>query len=61
MNVILVGAQNVGQIVIHEKREFQKGEELGMFKLGSTIVMIFEAPETLTWCKNVGDKIRFGQ
>lgn len=60
MNIVLVGAKNVGEIIVHDKKHFDKGEELGMFKLGSTIVMIFEGPSTLKWEKGVGEKINFG-
>lgn len=35
---------NVGTIELHPKDKFEMGEEIGMFKLGSTIVMHFEAP-----------------
>lgn len=33
----------------HEPFTFKKGDEVGMFKLGSTVVLIFEAPENLEW------------
>ena len=61
LNMILVGAKNVGDIIVHGKETFEKGEELGMFKLGSTIVMIFEAPSTLQWSKEAGERIKFGE
>ena len=41
--------------------ELQRGEEMGMFKLGSTIVMVFEAPADYTWTVKCGDKVRLGQ
>ncbi len=39
----MVGALNVGRIIVKENQTFETGAELGYFNLGSTIVMIFEA------------------
>jgi len=39
----------------------EKGEEVGMFKLGSTVVLVFEAPANLKWKIAPGEKIRFGE
>jgi phosphatidylserine decarboxylase len=43
-----------------EPQELKKGDELGMFKMGSTVVMIFEegSVEIKT---EVGKKVRFGE
>lgn len=38
-----------------------RGEEMGLFKLGSTIVMVFEAPDGLEWAVGPGEKVRMGQ
>ena len=38
-----------------------KGEEVGMFRLGSTVVMIFEAPKGFQWSVKEGDRVRYGQ
>lgn len=40
--------------------QLNKGEELGMFKFGSTVVMIFEAKE-INWKVKEGDKCRWGE
>ncbi|KAF7257188.1 hypothetical protein EG68_05425 [Paragonimus skrjabini miyazakii] len=40
---------------------FDKGNEFGQFRFGSTIVLVFEAPSDVVWCVHVGDRIRFGE
>ncbi|XP_039177098.1 phosphatidylserine decarboxylase proenzyme, mitochondrial isoform X2 [Crotalus tigris] len=39
----------------------RKGEHLGEFNLGSTIVLIFEAPKDFNFYLKPGQKIRFGE
>ncbi|KAI8613375.1 phosphatidylserine decarboxylase-domain-containing protein [Chytriomyces sp. MP71] len=39
----------------------KKGDEIGGFKLGSTIVLIFEAPESFTFAYKEGDVVRMGR
>ncbi|XP_026999965.1 phosphatidylserine decarboxylase proenzyme, mitochondrial isoform X1 [Tachysurus fulvidraco] len=39
----------------------RKGEHLGEFNLGSTIVLLFEAPQDFTFNLTAGQKIRFGE
>lgn len=51
MSMVMVGALNVGRIIVQDVEKFNKGSELGYFNLGSTIVMIFEAPEISQWHK----------
>ncbi len=43
--MVLVGALNVGRIVVKDKVLFDKGEEIGYFNLGSTIVLVIESPD----------------
>jgi phosphatidylserine decarboxylase len=38
----------------------RKGEEIGMFEMGSTIVMMFECPESTTFTVKEGDKLLLG-
>jgi len=37
------------------------GEELGGFKLGSTVVLVFDAKDDFQWDVAVGDKVKVGQ
>jgi phosphatidylserine decarboxylase len=47
----------------HEPLLLKKGEEMGYFKLGSTVILLFAEKHRLQWEKglNAGDKIQFGQ
>lgn len=38
-----------------------KGDHMGLFHLGSTIVLVFEAPQSFEFCVQAGDRIHFGQ
>ena len=38
-----------------------KGEEIGLFKLGSTIVLVFEAPKGFVFTVNQGERLIMGQ
>ncbi|EDO37001.1 predicted protein [Nematostella vectensis] len=42
-------------------RSLAKGDQIGGFKLGSTIVLVFEAPENFRFCVEPGQKIKYGQ
>ena len=38
----------------------EKGGELGMFNLGSTIVMLVELPNNCEWMIKEGQQVRYG-
>lgn len=41
--------------------QLEKGQEMGGFKLGSTVVLVFEAPSSFTFTLNQDQKIQLGQ
>ena len=41
--------------------EVGKGERLGCFGMGSTVVLIFEAPSNFQFCVEPGEKVLMGQ
>ncbi|XP_051530013.1 phosphatidylserine decarboxylase proenzyme, mitochondrial isoform X2 [Myxocyprinus asiaticus] len=58
------GSYNDFSYVTNNNREgvtMRKGEHLGEFNLGSTIVLLFEAPQDFTFSLQAGQKIRFGE
>ncbi|KAG7476478.1 hypothetical protein MATL_G00083280 [Megalops atlanticus] len=58
------GSYNDFSYVSNNNREgvsMRKGEHLGEFNLGSTIVLLFEAPRDFTFNLKPGQKIRFGE
>ena len=46
---------------VKQSVEFTKGEAFGEFNLGSTIVLIFEAPENVDFTVKSGQSIRYGE
>lgn len=38
----------------------RRGEEIGKFRLGSTVVLVFEAPSDFKWQVEPGEKVRMG-
>ena len=61
LGMVMVGALNVGRIVVNEEKEFKRGEEVGYFNLGSTIVLLLESRGIERWEKKEGDKVRYGE
>jgi len=41
--------------------QLKKGELFGDFNLGSTIVLLFEAPDTFEFAIRPGQRVRYGQ
>jgi phosphatidylserine decarboxylase len=64
ISYVPVGAANVGSIVIDPEIETKKfietGKEIGHFELGSTVVLIFEAPKNSKWQFSPGDRVQLG-
>ena len=56
-----VGLKKINELEYAKPVLIKKGDEVGMFKLGSTVVMIFEAPESFQWTITAGEQIKYGQ
>eukprot|EP01017_Pseudomicrothorax_dubius_P040241 TRINITY_DN6272_c0_g1_i14.p1 TRINITY_DN6272_c0_g1~~TRINITY_DN6272_c0_g1_i14.p1 ORF type:complete len:334 (+),score=65.56 TRINITY_DN6272_c0_g1_i14:202-1203(+) len=46
--------------VVSQGIVLKKGDEMGRFNLGSTVVLVFEAPEQFKWNVKIGDRVRMG-
>eukprot|EP00474_Spongospora_subterranea_P010960 CRZ11418.1 hypothetical protein [Spongospora subterranea] len=59
------GTDASGQPIAHRRRigpmQIEKGQEIGRFMLGSTVVLVWEAPEQFTFNVIPGQKILMGQ
>ncbi len=58
--MVMVGALNVMRIHITDQNHLERGDELGYFNLGSTIVMIVEAKGVKQLLASIGSKIKVG-
>ena len=61
--MVPVGATNVGSIVIDvlPGEKVKKGQELGHFRLGSTVVLLFTGPQGMKFVPQVGRSVKLGQ
>ncbi len=46
---------------LKDEISFEKGDSFGEFNLGSTIVLIFEAPQNIEFTVKAGQQIKYGQ
>lgn len=60
LTMVMVGALNVMRIHITDQNHLERGDELGYFNLGSTIVMIVEAKGVKQLLASIGSKIKVG-
>lgn len=44
-----------------EVKPLKKGDQMGVFRLGSTVVMHFEGPKGLEWSIKGGQHVKVGQ
>jgi phosphatidylserine decarboxylase len=49
------------EIVFQEKVPLEKGQHVGLFNLGSTIVLVFEAPEGFRFDVQPGQRVFMGE
>lgn len=42
-------------------KELVRGQQMGAFNLGSTIVLVFEAPRDFEFTVEAGDRLRLGE
>jgi len=62
MVMVPVGATNVRSIKVEKANNMQKGDLVGMFELGSCVVLLATAPKgKLNWSCKPGDRVMYGQ
>lgn len=65
LSMVPVGAANVGTIemaeVARERTVVACGTELGRFRLGSTVVLVFEGPRDMEWRVQPGARLALGE
>lgn len=57
---IYIGAVNVNSIVLHDKKSYKKGEEVGYFQFGSSIMLLFPKDSGEFYLRK-DTKIKYGQ
>ena len=45
----------------YEGMALRKGDHVGLFNLGSTVVLVFEAPKSFEFTIRAGERVKFGQ
>ncbi|MDO5026269.1 MAG: archaetidylserine decarboxylase [Tissierellia bacterium] len=58
--VIYIGAVNVNSIVVHDKKAYKKGEEVGYFQFGSSILLLFPR-DTYSFICEKNEQLKYGQ
>lgn len=58
--IIYIGAVNVNSIVLNEKKSYKKGEEVGYFQFGSSILLLFPK-DMARFVRDENSKLLFGQ
>jgi phosphatidylserine decarboxylase len=57
----IIEAENQRYLVTEKGILLEKGQEMGYFKMGSSIMLIFETPEESSFGVEVGQKVKLGE
>lgn len=50
------------EAIFNDDMKLKKGDEFGYFRLGSTVVLVFEAPTNkMKWCVKPGQRVKLGE